>query len=115
MGTRRTDPALPLDIVLHTPGGLVLASLQIARAVRHHKGKVTVFVPHYGRPTAGTIPGRLPASGRGVPSDSAAGRAETAPWAAPIGAGAPRLRRAPPTPRPVSLARAGLPPHAPKG
>jgi len=42
-----TDPELPLDIVLHTPGGLVLASLQIARAVHKHKGKVTVFVPHY--------------------------------------------------------------------
>jgi len=42
-----TDPELPLDIVLHTPGGLVLASLQIARAIRSHKGKVTVFVPHY--------------------------------------------------------------------
>jgi ClpP class serine protease len=42
-----TDPEVPLDIVLHTPGGLVLASLQIARAVRRHKGKVTVFVPHY--------------------------------------------------------------------
>src|SRR5256712_12432662 len=35
-----TDPAVPLDIVLHTPGGLVLASLlQIARAVHKHKGK----------------------------------------------------------------------------
>ena len=42
-----TDPDVPLDIVLHTPGGLVLASLQIARAVRHRKSKVTVFVPHY--------------------------------------------------------------------
>jgi ClpP class serine protease len=42
-----TDPEVPLDIVLHTPGGLVLASLQIARAVRRHKGKVTVIVPHY--------------------------------------------------------------------
>jgi ClpP class serine protease len=42
-----TDPEVPLDIVLHTPGGLVLAALQIARAARHHKGKVTVFVPHY--------------------------------------------------------------------
>lgn len=42
-----TDPDVPLDLVLHTPGGLVLASLQIARAVRNHKGKVTVFVPHY--------------------------------------------------------------------
>lgn len=42
-----TDPELPLDIVLHTPGGLVLAALQIARAIQAHKGKVTVFVPHY--------------------------------------------------------------------
>jgi len=42
-----TDPDVPLDIVLHTPGGLVLAALQIARAIRGHKGKVTVLVPHY--------------------------------------------------------------------
>jgi ClpP class serine protease len=42
-----TDPEVPLDIVLHTPGGLVLAALQIARAVHAHKGRVTVFVPHY--------------------------------------------------------------------
>src|SRR5205809_2197550 len=42
-----TDPTVPLDIVLHTPGGLVLASLQIARAIHKHQGKVTVFVPHY--------------------------------------------------------------------
>jgi ClpP class serine protease len=42
-----TDDELPLDIVLHTPGGLVLAALQIAWAIREHKGKVTVFVPHY--------------------------------------------------------------------
>lgn len=42
-----TDPEIPLDIVLHTPGGLVLAVLQIARAIHQHPGKVTVFVPHY--------------------------------------------------------------------
>src|SRR5438874_1925290 len=42
-----TDPAVPLDIVLHTPGGLVLAALQIARAIHKHQGKVTAFVPHY--------------------------------------------------------------------
>jgi ClpP class serine protease len=42
-----TDPEVPLDIVLHTPGGLVLAALQIAYAIRQRKGKVTVFVPHY--------------------------------------------------------------------
>ncbi len=44
---RMTDSDMPLDIVLHTPGGLVLAALQIARAVEAHKGKVTVFVPHH--------------------------------------------------------------------
>ena len=42
-----TDDEVPLDIVLHTPGGLVLAATQIARAIKGHKGKVTVFVPHY--------------------------------------------------------------------
>jgi ClpP class serine protease len=42
-----TDDDVPLDIILHTPGGLVLAALQIARAIREHKSKVTVFVPHY--------------------------------------------------------------------
>jgi len=42
-----TDPEVPIDLVLHTPGGLVLAATQIARAIRARKGKVTVFVPHY--------------------------------------------------------------------
>lgn len=42
-----TDEEIPLDIVLHTPGGLVVAALQIARAIQHYKGKVTVFVPHF--------------------------------------------------------------------
>jgi len=42
-----TDPEIPLDLVLHTPGGLVLAATEIARAVFHRKGKVTFFVPHY--------------------------------------------------------------------
>jgi ClpP class serine protease len=42
-----TDADVPLDLVLHTPGGLVLAALQIAKAVREHTAKVTVFVPHY--------------------------------------------------------------------
>jgi ClpP class serine protease len=42
-----TDREVPLDLILHTPGGLVLAALQIARAIDRHKGKVTVFVPHY--------------------------------------------------------------------
>ncbi len=42
-----TDKDVPLDLVLHTPGGLVLAALQIARAIRAHPAKCTVFVPHY--------------------------------------------------------------------
>src|SRR5258708_11119550 len=42
-----TDADVPIDLVLHTPGGLVLAALQIAKDFREHKGKVTVFVPHY--------------------------------------------------------------------
>src|ERR1700726_5245118 len=42
-----TDDDVPLDLVLHTPGGLVLAALQIAQASRDQKAKVTVFVPHY--------------------------------------------------------------------
>jgi ClpP class serine protease len=42
-----TDKDVPIDLILHTPGGLVLASLQIAEAIKKHKGKVTVFVPHY--------------------------------------------------------------------
>lgn len=42
-----TDPDVPLDIVLHTPGGLVLASVQIARAIQAHRGKKIVYVPHY--------------------------------------------------------------------
>src|SRR5690242_2376774 len=44
---RLTPPEEPIDVVLHTPGGLVLAAEQIAKALIDHKGKVTVFVPHY--------------------------------------------------------------------
>src|SRR5258706_11159410 len=51
-----TDPKVPLDIVLHTPGGLVLAALQIARAIHKHQGKVTVFVPHYAMSGGTLIP-----------------------------------------------------------
>lgn len=44
---RLTPPEMPIDIILHTPGGLVLASEQIALALKSHKAKVTIFVPHY--------------------------------------------------------------------
>jgi ClpP class serine protease len=43
---RATAPSKPLDIILHTPGGTILHALQIARAIKAHKGKKTVFVPH---------------------------------------------------------------------
>jgi len=42
-----TDPSVPIDLILHTPGGLVLAATQIARAINRRKGKVTAIVPHY--------------------------------------------------------------------
>ncbi|MBF2003371.1 MAG: hypothetical protein IGS50_20010 [Synechococcales cyanobacterium C42_A2020_086] len=44
---RLTPPHVPIDLILHTPGGLVLATEQIARALLRHKAKVTVFIPHY--------------------------------------------------------------------
>jgi len=44
---RMCDDACPIDLIMHTPGGLVLSAGQIAHALRRHPGKVTVFVPHY--------------------------------------------------------------------
>lgn len=43
---RDTDPDTPIDIILHTPGGLAIATLQIAAALRRHAGPVTALVPH---------------------------------------------------------------------
>ena len=42
-----TDDDVPIDLIMHTPGGLVLAAEQIAHALCGHPAKVTVFVPHY--------------------------------------------------------------------
>lgn len=42
-----TDPDVPIDLVIHTPGGVALAAVQIARAIKEHRGKVTVYIPHY--------------------------------------------------------------------
>ena len=44
---RLTDPDCPIDLIVHTPGGLVLAAGQIGQALRRHRGKVTLFIPHY--------------------------------------------------------------------
>jgi ClpP class serine protease len=44
---RLTPPDMPIDLILHTPGGLVLAAEQVAQALKRHRGDVTVFIPHY--------------------------------------------------------------------
>jgi ClpP class serine protease len=44
---RLTPPEMPIDVILHTPGGLVLAADQIAEALCHHPGRVSAIVPHY--------------------------------------------------------------------
>jgi ClpP class serine protease len=44
---KETPKDLPIDLIIHTPGGLVLAAMQIARAVEAHPAKVTVLVPVY--------------------------------------------------------------------
>src|SRR5258705_179423 len=42
-----TDKTVPINLILHTAGGLVLAARQIAHALGRHEARVTVFVPHY--------------------------------------------------------------------
>jgi ClpP class serine protease len=42
-----TAADVPIQMILHTPGGLVLAAEQIAEALSRHTGKVQVIVPHY--------------------------------------------------------------------
>ena len=44
---RQTPEGTPIVMILHTPGGLVLAASQIARALKRHRGKKIVVVPHY--------------------------------------------------------------------
>src|ERR671925_420220 len=44
---RLTPDSIPIDLIVHSPGGLVLAAEQIARALHRHPAKVTVIVPHY--------------------------------------------------------------------
>lgn len=44
---RNTPPDKPIDMILHTPGGVALAAEMIAMALKYHKGKVTVMVPFY--------------------------------------------------------------------
>jgi len=44
---RSTPPNQPIAMILHTPGGLVLAASQIAMALKRHPGKKIVIIPHY--------------------------------------------------------------------
>jgi len=44
---RMTPPDMPIDLIVHTPGGLALAATQIANALVRHRGPVRVIVPHY--------------------------------------------------------------------
>ncbi|HEY8486030.1 MAG TPA: helix-hairpin-helix domain-containing protein [Limnochordales bacterium] len=44
---RLTPSHVPIHLILHTPGGLVLAAEQIAQALRRHPAPVRVYVPHY--------------------------------------------------------------------
>jgi len=44
---RTTRSGTPIDIILHTPRGLVLAASQIASALAEHDGTVRAIIPHY--------------------------------------------------------------------
>jgi ClpP class serine protease len=44
---KETPADTPIDLILHTPGGMVLAAMQIGRAISAHPAKVTVHVPVY--------------------------------------------------------------------
>jgi ClpP class serine protease len=44
---RDTPSGRPIEIVLHTPGGMVIAAQQIASALADHDAQVTAVVPHY--------------------------------------------------------------------
>jgi ClpP class serine protease len=44
---RLTPEDMPIDLIIHTPGGLAPSTKQIAMALRRHKAPVSIFVPHY--------------------------------------------------------------------
>ena len=44
---RLTPDDQPIDLIIHTPGGIALAATQIAFALKAHRGRTTVMVPHY--------------------------------------------------------------------
>ncbi len=44
---RMTPDNMPIDLIIHTPGGLALAATQIANALARHRAPVRVIIPHY--------------------------------------------------------------------
>jgi len=44
---RSAPKDMPIDIILHTPGGLALAATQIALALKNHPARTSVIIPHY--------------------------------------------------------------------
>lgn len=51
---RETPSDKPIDLVLHTPGGLSIASQQIVRALLNHEAEINAYVPHHAV-SAGTL------------------------------------------------------------
>jgi len=44
---RKTPDDKPIDLILHTPGGLVLPATQIALALHDHPAETRILIPHY--------------------------------------------------------------------
>ncbi len=44
---RKTPKDRPLDVIIHSPGGWISCAQQIARAIKAHPAKTTVFVPYF--------------------------------------------------------------------
>jgi len=47
MQIKHTPRDVPIDLIMHTPGGLALAAEMIAMALKDHPAKVTAIVPFY--------------------------------------------------------------------
>ena len=58
-----TDAACPIDLIVHTPGGLVLAVGQIAHALKRHPAKVFLSRPARSRPSSTSQCRTIPAAG----------------------------------------------------
>ncbi|MGC9514234.1 SDH family Clp fold serine proteinase [Methanocrinis sp.] len=50
----RSAGSRPIDVIVHSPGGQLLPSIQIARALRNHPHKTRAIIPHYAM-SGGTI------------------------------------------------------------